>query len=571
MIFAWAILILNITIAYWDHFDNSFHFDDSHSVESNPYIRSLSHIPQFFYDTTTFSVLPSNRSYRPIVTLSLAVDYALGSGAMFPFHLSMFLFFIAQLLLMYLLFKGILARSTAAPWDRYLAFFACSWYGLHTANAETINYISARSDSISTFFVVLALTIYAYSKSTRRYQLYLIPAALGVLTKEQAAMFVPILFLYLLYFEIPISFVRLVSRENVAKLLKITKAVIPSALVCGGLTAMGMKIAASWHPGGSSKLLYALTQPAAMVHYAVSFLYPYNLSADTDWTVVQNLADDRIYYGIAGVAALLYLAWITAKKSEFKPISFGILWFFVALIPTSSVVPLAEPINDHRMFFPFVGLTLSATVALKYFVMDYLAPVLSLQQRSAALVTTAVLILATHFVGVRHRNAVWHSEETLWYDVTLKSPKNARGLMNYGLTQMGKGNYRVAASYFEKAAAMWPDYPLVHVNLGVLRGALGEHTKAEDHFRRAIALRPSDASAHFFYASWLFGQKRIAEALSENTIAINLSTSYIEALQLMISIYQAQNDLESVKLWAKKILALDPANAVASAALREHT
>src|SRR6266550_6507658 len=36
------------------------------------------------------------------------------------------------------------------------------------------------------------------------------------------------------------------------------------------------------------------------------------------------------------------------------------------------------------------------------------------------------------------RNKVWNTEETLWRDVTIKSPRNPRGLMNYGNTLMTK-------------------------------------------------------------------------------------------------------------------------------------
>jgi len=53
---------------------------------------------------------------------------------------------------------------------------------------------------------------------------------------------------------------------------------------------------------------------------------------------------------------------------------------------------------------------------------------------------------------------VWHNEETLWYDVTLKSPQNGRGLMNYGLTQMEKGDYVRALNYFTRALEFSPDY-----------------------------------------------------------------------------------------------------------------
>ena len=38
-----------------------------------------------------------------------------------------------------------------------------------------------------------------------------------------------------------------------------------------------------------------------------------------------------------------------------RPVAFGLWWFLVALLPTS-IIPLAEVENDHRMFFPFIGL-----------------------------------------------------------------------------------------------------------------------------------------------------------------------------------------------------------------------
>src|ERR1700682_855169 len=96
-----ALLMLLVVLAYSNHFQNEFHFDDSHTVVDNPYIRSLKNIPRFFIDATTFSSLPSNQSYRPIVAASLAIDYWLGGGLNpFYFHLSTFLLYLLQLALL---------------------------------------------------------------------------------------------------------------------------------------------------------------------------------------------------------------------------------------------------------------------------------------------------------------------------------------------------------------------------------------------------------------------------------------------------------------------------------------
>src|ERR1700719_1887597 len=81
----------------------------------------LRNIPLFFRYATTFSSLPSNQSYRRLVSTLLAPL----SG------------------------------------NLWIAGAAAAWYGLPPANADTVNYIIASSEVISTLgvvaFVVLLL------------------------------------------------------------------------------------------------------------------------------------------------------------------------------------------------------------------------------------------------------------------------------------------------------------------------------------------------------------------------------------------------------------------------------
>ena len=72
---------------------------------------------------------------------------------------------------------------------------------LHPANAETVNYIIARTDVQSTLFVLLGLVMYAFSPFCRKTYLYLIAVGIGALCKPTAVMFAPILFFYILFFE----------------------------------------------------------------------------------------------------------------------------------------------------------------------------------------------------------------------------------------------------------------------------------------------------------------------------------------------------------------------------------
>src|SRR5207249_11479074 len=96
-----VLLAVGLLAAYANHFHNSFHFDDAHTVVNNASIRELRNIPLFFRDATTFSSLPSNQSYRPLVSTLLAIDYSLGHGLQpFWFHLSIFALFVALTLLL---------------------------------------------------------------------------------------------------------------------------------------------------------------------------------------------------------------------------------------------------------------------------------------------------------------------------------------------------------------------------------------------------------------------------------------------------------------------------------------
>src|SRR5881397_238465 len=133
-------LFIALLAAYANHFHNSFHFDDAHTIVSNAAIHELRNVPLFFRDATTFSSLPSNQSYRPLVSTLLAIDYRLGGGLHpFWFHISNFALFLALTLLVAFVIHHLLDPFASSKRTQWIAFAAAAWYGLHPANADTIN------------------------------------------------------------------------------------------------------------------------------------------------------------------------------------------------------------------------------------------------------------------------------------------------------------------------------------------------------------------------------------------------------------------------------------------------
>ena len=112
--------------------------------------------------------------------------------------------------------------------------------------------------------------------------------------------------------------------------------------------------------GGGDRIAYAQTQLWVWLHYLRLFVLPVGLSADTDLTLIPVWYDTRVLAGACALAALAWVAVRCAKIPRAWPVTFGLAWFAIGLLPTSSVIPLAEPLNEHRVFLPYIGLVLAA-------------------------------------------------------------------------------------------------------------------------------------------------------------------------------------------------------------------
>ena len=525
---ACATALIAVVLSYSNHFRNEFHFDDSHTIQNNLFIRDLANIPRFFRSPETFSSLPSNQSYRPLLTTTLAVDYRFGGLTPVMFHVTSFALFLVQCVAMLVLFRRVMDASRPDPMNRWLALFGAAWYALHTAIAETVNYIIARGDIMSALFTVLAVVMYASRGRARTWHLYLIPAAAAVLSKEQGVMAAPILFVYTALFERKLPLRSLFTPREFLATLRPT---LPAFVICTGILLLGMSLATNFSPGGS-RWPYLITQPYVLLHYALMFVAPIHLTADTDWQPFQSVLDGRVLVGLLFIAAALWTAFATSRRVATRPIAFGILWFFLALLPSSSVIPLAEVMNDHRMYFPFVGAMLSVTWAIGL----GLARLRSTPRLNVALAATAVILLAVHAAGTWQRNIVWRTEESLWRDVTEKSPRNGRGLTTYGVLQMRENRLAEAEQYFNRALQYTPKYAYLHVNLGILKGAQHQGAEAERHFLEAQNYDPRNPVVYYHYAVWLASIGRTAEAAVLAKRAIELSPAHIEAQQLLASL-----------------------------------
>ena len=178
----------------------------------------------------------------------------------------------------------------------------------------------------------------------------------GIYTKQTAVVFGPLLFLYVLLFEQEAARQRGFEVFVPSRLRSALRAAAPSFLVAVPLFLFNQLYMTPATTVSSNTAMsradYLLTQFYVVAHYTGNFLLPIRLSADPDIKIIQGWSDPRLLLGLVIILILAAFALVSARNPRSRPIAFGIAWFFVALAPTSSLVPLYQLANDHRTFLP---------------------------------------------------------------------------------------------------------------------------------------------------------------------------------------------------------------------------
>ena len=560
-LFAGALLACVIMgTAYSNHFHNGFHFDDAHVIRDNMNIRNLENIPSFFVDGTKFSSRPINQSYRPILTTLNALEYRLGSGDPFWFHVTSFFFYVVLCIFYYFFLRKIFDLAYPSGYNNSIALAVTAVYSVHTANAETINYICARSDSLSSLAVVASLVVFMYRSPKGKHWGYLLPLSCGLLVKPTIAVFPLLLMSYVLLLERGLAVGDWFGSAGRPDLRKAARTALPSLLVCVSLLFLSAKMTpATFTPSHVSRLEYVLTQPYALLHYFLSFFAPTNLCADIEFEPMRGMGDERFLLGVLFIALMFRIIFSTSKKQESRPIAFGLLWFFIASLPTSGgVIPLGESMNDHRMFFPFLGLMAAVSWWIRLALSRYGERLRNSVPLKLCLCLCFALILFGHAYGTHARNEVWRNEESLARDVVEKRPANKGGLMEFGMILMGKGDYARASELLERALFLDPTYPPLQTNMGILKETMGQHPEAESHYRKALDLERSSPAGYYFYARFLNRQGRSTESIALLRKCMEISPSYTLGRYLLMDVYAREKAWGELIALVEETLALYP-------------
>ncbi|MCO5054917.1 hypothetical protein [Thermomonas sp.] len=332
--------------------------DDAQTIVNNPLIR----ITQLDRESllTAAASFQAGHGSRPLAMLSFALDYWRHGGIDAPAFkaTNLLIHVLTTFALAWMLRKLLMLANWSGRHATTGALVIAMAWGIHPLQVSAVLYVVQRMQTLSTFFVVLALWAYF---ALRQAQMAGRPAwrwglaagacwLLGMLSKEDAVIFP----LYCLLLELTV--LRFDARQPLRR-QSLRRTYLAMAIAGLGLYLLWvLPHYWSWqaYPGRDfNSVERLLTQGRVLTLYLGQMLFP--LPSRMPFNYDTFPISRGLLHPPATLAALLLLAgllvWAWRWRRRRPIFSFGVLLFFAGHLITSNVIPL-ELVFEHRNQLP---------------------------------------------------------------------------------------------------------------------------------------------------------------------------------------------------------------------------
>lgn len=506
-----ALLVIGVAalLAYANSLHGPFVFDDESSITTNPTIRKLWPLTEPLSPPLTNVTAQG----RPILNLSLAVNYALGGVAVEGYHAVNVLIHVLAGMVLFGVVRRTLAVEAGTTW---LACAVAVLWVVHPLQTESVTYVIQRAESLMGLFYLL--TVYCFVRGTeaggggaRWLGLAVGACAFGMATKEVMAT-APLMVLFYDRTFVAASFADALRRR-----WAFYAALFGTWLLLGWLVLQG-----GGNRGGSvgfgagiEPWAYWLTQFKAVAVYLRLTFWPAPLVFEYGTFWVNGV-------GEIVIEALLVLGLLAVTIRGLwrrTALGFAGAWFFGILAPTSLAPGTTQMIVEHRMYLPLAAVLAVAVVGLSRWVGE--------RGRGAVWLGCAVVALLWGAMTIS-RNADYRTDVALWNDTVAKRPANplAHFMLAGALERAGEVP-RALESYAE-ALRLKPDFSVGHENYGALLLKLGRRAEAMAHFEEALRLQPAFPDAHMNLGNALVAEGRAGDAVRHLAEAVRLAPEFAE-------------------------------------------
>jgi len=477
--FVWtALLAISILtgIIYYNVLDNSKHFDDDF-IFINP----------DFQNPDDYQTIFKVNAFRFVTFYTFSHQMKISGDDLSQYYIVNILIHIINSFLVFLISYSLLAspklaNSKVAEYREILSLFIAIIYAVHPIQTQAVSYIYQRLALVGGLFYFSAIYFYiVFRLSDKKFYnkiwlllLSILSITLGLFSKENTFTIPGIIIL------LEIS---LLSKRKSVSLIFILLSFI--LVIVGVLLFFMFQIPErvffpqeNFDGHTIHSLNYFFTQFLVFPKYFMMMLFPLTQSIDHDITIANTINDGGVIPGMIFVGITLIIALLSYKN--YKLIFFGIIWIYITLAVESSFIPVADVINEHRLYLPMFGFLLILAQLAGMF--------LNKDENLKKLIIIMLVMTGIYSIKTIMRNKVWQTEYTLWADAAKKAPNKARAQFKWAVAAFDSGKTDIALSAFNRTVELNPKLPSVYSYLGAMNAQARNFQQAIDYYSKFIEL-----------------------------------------------------------------------------------
>ena len=552
------ILIAVTVFTYYPSLTYDFQFDDIYNIKKFFHLRFIEN----------FSVWAFKGS-RWISYALNTVHYQLGKLEPFVYRRSNLIFHTISGVLVFFVtlvsLSGLKKKDFFSSNALSLAFFTALLFLLHPVQTQTVSYvIQGQLEGLALLFVMGIILTYLFYN--RAHSLFLqIPLlflifGLGILScgTKEIAILSPLLLILIDWFFVSQADFSLIRKKipffitytaviayHYSKVLNFS--FLKNSLSGTAEIPNNIGNVITTKPNQVIKpFTYFISQFKVIIHYISIFIWPFNISVDYDWVMVESFWQPECILPLLLILALLAGTVFLLYKNKNNLVAFGSLWFFIGLAPRSTIIPSTELLVDYKTYFSSFGILFLGAAGLIY-AFEKLSKKVTFQKTIAAYSCTTLCMLLLSY-ATYHRNKVWESPEAFWFNIIQNAPKKARAYNNYAVAIAEQQRYEEAIPYFRKAIKLDRYYPDPWSNIAVCYSCVKKIDVAIDCLKQAITINPNYPEFYNNLSSFLLQKKEFGEVKRLAQEAIRLRPHYGKAFfNWGQALYNEGNKLEALE------------------------
>jgi Flp pilus assembly protein TadD len=521
LIFPLLIVAIGV-LTFWNSLHAPFIWDDQTAISTNQTIHQFLPLPGPLAPPAETPV-----AGRPVVNLSLAVNYAIGTLSETGYHVvNVSVHVLCALLLFGVVRRTLSGRRAPARSDvaaASTAFVVAVLWLVHPLQSEVVDYVTQRSESLMAFFFLL--TLYgsirarqenaATSRRERRARRMrwqaasIVACACGMASKESMVVAPLVVVLYDWTFEFDSLGDAFSKRWAFYAGLASTWAILATLAWNARSTVGASATVGPW--------IYLLNQLQMVVRYLRLSVWPDALVLDYG---LPRLLTVRDVWAQAIVLVALLTGTVVALL-RWPRAGFLAAVFFLTLAPTSSVVPIVSEVGaERRMYLPLAALATLAVVGGQW-VLARRPSTTTVRYITAGLTVAVIAGLA---VRTAARNAEYSSPLTLWTTNVDRFP-HGRARMALATELVEAGEHAKAVAVLREAVRDFPDARAALGTELIVQGQTDEGIEVLRDFIAADPSRPNRIPAHALLAQTFMTQRNLDGVEQEFRAIVKLSPS----------------------------------------------